>query len=138
MTNNSFSEKRKSQSKGLIINHKKLLREYAVRNSELYGLGIIVVNLLLLGTEKIEDLNLLNTDLNQLSKATVHRPVAYIPQSNFWFKMINLKIQKKHKIDLRDKIKNDEICVVFIKDDAIEYFSIYTIKNRKTSPSLTD
>jgi len=132
MANNSLSET--SENKSFIIAHGLLLREYANRNQEFYGAGIVVVNLLLLKAENIEniaELNLLDANLDKLSEPTVHQPISYIPHCNFWFKTINLKIKKKHQINMLAESNADKIFVVFIKDDAIEYFSIYTIKNKK-------
>ena len=134
MTNNSLSEI--SENKSFIIDNGLLLKKYAHRNQEFYGSGIIVVNLLLMKIENIEnidELNLLDGNLDRSFEPTVHQPISYIPHGNFWFKTINLKIRKKHKINLLAESNADKIFVVFIKDDAIEYFSIYTIKNKKAS-----
>jgi len=134
MTKNSFSETRKSENKTFIIDNSLLLQKYALKNYEFYGTGIIVINLLLLKSENINELNLLDSIPNKSHEPTVHLPVAYIPRNNFWFKMISLKICRKHKIDLRTESNANKLFVVFIKDDAIEYFSIYTIKRKKALP----
>ena len=131
MANNSFSESRKSKNKSFIIDNSLLLQEYARENYDFHGSGIIVINLLLLKTENLQELNLLDGNLEQISEPTVHQPISYITKDNFWFKMLNLKIRKKHKIDLQTECNGDEIFIVFIKDDAIEYFSIYRIKIKK-------
>jgi len=138
MANNSFSETRNSTNKSFIIDNSLLLQQYAKKHHDFYGAGIVVINLLLLKSDKIDELNLLDIDLNQSSEITVHQPVSYIPQANFWFKMINLKIQKKHQIDLHSENNTGKTFVVFIKDDAIEYFSVYKIGSKKTSSALAD
>lgn len=131
MDSNSFSKNRKSKNKSFIVNNSLLLQEYVRRNQEFYGSGIVVVNLLLLKTENLAELDVLNFVLDKTIEPTVHLPISYIPQNNFWFKMIDLKIRKKHKINLLVEDNSDKIYIVFIKDDAIEYFSIYTIKMKK-------
>lgn len=131
MDSNSFSKNRKSKNKSFIVNNSVLLQEYVRRNQEFYGSGIVVVNLLLLKTENLAELDVLNFVLDKTIEPTVHLPISYIPQNNFWFKMIDLKIRKKHKINLLVEDNSDKIYIVFIKDDAIEYFSIYTIKMKK-------
>ena len=136
--NNSVSKNRKSKTKSFITSNSLLLQEYAYRNKEFYGSGIIVVNLLLLKTKNIAELNLLDSALDKTIEPTVHLPVSYIPQNNFWFKMIDLKIRKKHKINIRAENNTNKIHIVFIKDDAIEHFSIYTIKIKKAPKPLTD
>jgi hypothetical protein len=130
MTDNSSLEK--SSNKSFITNNHALLKDYAQKKRQSFGLGIIVINLLLLKTEKIDGLNLLDTDLAELNEATIHQPISYIPCDNFWFKTINLKIKQRHKIDLQAENNADQISIVFIKDVAIEHFSIYTMKLRNS------
>jgi competence transcription factor ComK len=130
MTDNSSLEK--SSNKSFITNNHALLKDYAQKKRQSFGLGIIVINLLLLKTEKIDGLNLLDTDLAELNEATIHQPISYIPCDNFWFKTINLKIKQRHKIDLQAENNADQISIVFIKDVAIEHFSIYTLKLRNS------
>ena len=138
MADNSFSTTNKGRNKSFIIERKSLLREYARKNYEFYGSGIVVINLLFLKTANLAELNLLEENIERMSDPTVHQAVAYIPQNNFWFKMIDLKIQKKHKIELKTKLDANKICVVLIKDDALEYFSIYTIENKKAPKAIAD
>jgi hypothetical protein len=118
----------KSIHKSFIVKHHSLLKDYAQQKRQLFGSGIVVVNLLLLKPEEIDELNLLDPDVIEQQEATVHQPISYVPQGNFWFKLITLKIKKKHQIDLQFKNDSDRIPIVFIKDAAIEHFSIYTIK----------
>ena len=74
-------------------------------------------------------LNLDDLELENSQELTVHQPIFYIPQVSFWFKMINLKIKKKHQIDIQQNASfNNKFLVVFIKDASIEHFSIYSIK----------
>jgi hypothetical protein len=117
----------KSTNKSFIANHHSLLKDYAHQKRQIFGFGIVVVNLLLLKPEKIDELNLLDPDVMEQQEATIHQPISYVPQGNFWFKLITLKINKKHQIDLQANNNSDHIPIVFIKDAAIEHFSIYTI-----------
>lgn len=122
----------KSSNKSFIANHHSLLQDYAQQKQQFFGSGIVVINLLLLKPEKIDELNLLDPDVMEQQEATVHQPISYVPQGNFWFKLITLKIKKKHQIDLQARNNSDRIPIVFIKDAAIEHFSIYTIKSRNS------
>jgi hypothetical protein len=133
MTDNSSLEK--SSNKSFITNNHALLKDYAQKKQQSFGLGIIVINLLLLKTDKIEKidgLNLLDADLAELDEPTIHQAISYIPCDNFWFKTINLKIKQRHKIDLQAENNADHISIVFLKDVAIEHFSIYTMKLRNS------
>jgi len=123
MSSNCDLDRRKNKS--FVINNKHFLKQYARKNYEIFGQGIIVINLLLLKTDLIEDSDRQESD----GEPTVHQAVSYIPQRNFWFKMLNLKIKKKYDIDIKEKSDRDrEFLVVFIKDASIEYFSIYSLK----------
>ena len=127
MTNISSLDK--SKNKSFVINNRSILKQYALKNSQIFGSGIIVVNLLLLNRENIDELNLTDENLEEGQETTVHQPVSYIPQENFWFKMISLKIKKKHQIDIQAESSSDQkFLIVFIKDASIEHFSIYSIK----------
>ncbi len=127
MTNISSLDKRKNKS--FVINNRSILKQYALKNSQIFGSGIIVVNLLLLNRESIDELNLTDENLEEGQETTVHQPISYIPQANFWFKMISLKIKKKHQIDIQAEISSEQkFFVVFIKDASIEHFSIYSMK----------
>ena len=127
MTNSSTLDKRKN--KNFVINNKLFLKQYALENYKNYGFGIIVINLLLLKTEILEDLDSTEYTPENEQQPTIHQPIAYIPQKNFWFKMIGLKIKKKHQIDIQLKENCDhKFLIVFIKDASIEYFSIYSLK----------
>ena len=127
MSNNSNLETRKN--KKFVVDNKHFLKQYALKNNEAFGRGIIVVNLLLLKTDTINKEDLVNNELVGEQDQTVHQPVSYIPQNNFWFKMIGLKIKKKYQIDIQDRNSYDrKFLIVFIKDPSIEYFSIYSLK----------
>lgn len=135
MVENSFSEG--SKNKIFVVKNKALLKQYAQKKQKAFGLGIIVINLLLLGTADIDELNLLDLDLEEWQEPTVHQPISYISYDSFWFKMIGLKIKKKHQIDIQDLENNtQQVFVVLIKDAAIEHFSIYTIKQGTKVKSL--
>jgi hypothetical protein len=128
MTDNSSLEK--SSNKSFITNNHELLKDYAQKKQQSFGLGIIVINLLLLKTDKtgkVDELILRDTDLDE---PTIHQPISYVPWDNFWFKTINLKIKQRHKIDLQAENSTDQVLIVFIKDVAIEHFSIYSLKLR--------
>lgn len=125
MTDNTSLNKRKTKS--LIAKNKAVLTDYALRNYAASGRGIIVINLLLLETDRLDKL-ILDIDGKNDSEPTVHQPISYIPQASFWFKMINLKIKKKYQIDIQaGDDSEDKFLIVFIKDDSIEHFSIYSI-----------
>lgn len=131
MTDNSVDKRR---NKSIIANNGWLFKQYASKNYEVLGRGIIVVNLLLLKSDRLDELNLIDRD-NIDREPTVHQPVSYIPQPNFWFKMISLKIKKKYQIDIQAEDDENKFLIVFIKDASIEHFSIYSIKidrNKKT------
>ncbi len=127
MSLNPSLDKRKN--KNFVINNKYFLKQYALKNHDLFGKGIIVINLLLLETDIIEEQDMLTREVENNRDITIHQPISYIPQNNFWFKMLNLKIKKKYKIDIQEEDSmNRKFLVVFVKDASIEHFSIYSIK----------
>jgi len=101
MVDNLFSER--SKNKEFVVKHKSLLKQYAQKNCELLGAGIIVVNLLLLETANVDELNLLSSDPEEWQEPSVNQPISYIPRDSFWFKMISLKIKNKHQIDIQEE-----------------------------------
>lgn len=124
MTNSSSLDKRKN--KDFVIKNKLQLKNYALKNSQVFGTGIIVINLLLLNTD---GLNWLNDDLDEQIEPTVHQAISYIPKTSFWYKMLSLKINKKYHIDIKTESKFDnKFLIVFVKDTSIEHFSIYSLK----------
>jgi hypothetical protein len=131
MTDNSSLEK--STNKNFITSNQARLKDYAQKKQQLLGFGIIVINLLLLKTDQLAQTDgLLDADLTERNEPTIHQPISYIPCDNFWFKTINLKIKQRHKIDLQAENNADQVSIVFIKDVAIEHFSIYTLKLRNS------
>ncbi len=127
MANSSSVDKRKN--KCFVINNKFFLKEYAQKSYDFWGDGVIVVNLLLLKTDIYDDINIANYQPENEQELTLHHPVSYISKQNFWFKMLNLKIKRKHQIDLEaESSVNNKCLVVFIKDASIEHFSIYSLK----------
>ncbi len=137
MTNNPSIDKR--QNKSFIVNNRLLLKQYALKNYEIFGPGVIVVNLLLLATNSINELGLIDNSSIEQSEPTVHQPVSYIPKQNFWFKMIGLKIKKKYQIDIQAENNfDDKFLIIFIKDTSIENFSIYSIKVEKSKKTLNN
>ena len=126
MSLNSSLDTRKNKS--FVINNKYFLKEYAIENYDLHGKGIVVVNLLLLKTDILDKTDLYNSETNDNSELTIHQPISYIPQDNFWFKMLNLKIKKKYNINIQEQDSERKFLVVFVKDASIEHFSIYSLK----------
>ena len=118
----------KRRNKSIIANNKSLFKQYALKNYEIFGKGIIVVNLLLLESDNLDELNLIDLDSINRREPTVHQPVSYIPKPNFWFKMISLKIKKKYQIDIQAEQEESKFTIIFVKDASIEHFSIYSIK----------
>ncbi|MEM8719996.1 MAG: hypothetical protein AAGE84_11895 [Cyanobacteria bacterium P01_G01_bin.39] len=127
MTNSTALDKR--QNKSFVVTNGSILKEYAQKNQALFGQGIVVINLLLLTDQSISELSLDELELENSQEITVHQPISYIPKTSFWFKMISVKLKKKHQIDLQ-KTENfmDKFLIVFIKDASIEHFSIYSIR----------
>lgn len=122
-------------NKSFLINHSTLLKQYALNNYNIFGQGIIVINLLLLDSENLKKLDASKLEIIEGQEPTVHQPISYIPKKNFWFKAIGLKIKKKHQIELETDNSDGNFSVVFIKDASIEYFSIYSLRveqNKKT------
>jgi len=127
MSPNPSLDKRKN--KNFVINNKYFLKQYASKNYACLGKGIIVINLLLLKTDTIDEQDIQNYEAESDQDLTIHQPISYIPQNNFWFKMLNLKIKKKCNIDIQNEdIAENKFLVVFVKDASIEHFSIYSLK----------
>ena len=127
MSPNPSLDKRKN--KNFVIKNKYFLKQYALKSQEFLGKGIIVVNLLLLQTDIIDEQDIPNYDVESDSDLTIHQPVSYIPQNNFWFKTIDLKIKKKYKIDIKQEGETgNKVLVVFVKDASVEHFSVYSVK----------
>ena len=138
MANSSPTEKRRN--KQFIINNSEALKQYAITNQKKLGLGIIILNLLLIEndilkaqdicdrvrTSPLHDRPLPSGEDRQLS---LEQPIAYIPLLNFWFKIIRLKIKKKYNIDIKkDYDLESKFLLIFVKDAALESFSIYSVK----------
>lgn len=126
MSPNSSLDKRKN--KNFVIKNKYFLKQYALKNYDYLGRGVIIVNLLLLKTDIINEQDIPNYNIERDIDITIHQPISYIPQNNFWFKMLNLKIKKKYKIDIQQEGEGNKVLVVFVKDASIEHFSIYSVK----------
>lgn len=129
MANSSQSEKRRN--KKFIINNSEALKQYAITNKEKSGIGIILINLLLiedniLRAKDLEERLLPSGEDRQLS---LKQSIAYIPIVNFWFKIVRLKIKKKYNIDIKkDYDLGSKFLIIFVKDAALESFSIYSVK----------
>lgn len=127
MSSNSALERQRNKT--FVINNKYFLKQYAQKKHHLFGSGIIVINLLQLNTDLLDEQSIPSDDLLEDQEPTIYQPVSYIPEKNFWFKMLSLKIKKKYQIELKNNENNLERClVVFIKDTSIEHFSIYSLK----------
>ena len=126
MSPNPSLDKRKN--KNFVLKNQYLLKQYALKSQESMGKGIIVINLLLLKTDIIDEQEIPKYNIESDGDLTIHQPISYIPQDNFWFKMLNLKIKKKYKIDIQEKAAGNKVLVVFVKDASIEHFSIYSVK----------
>ena len=127
MSPNSSLDKRKN--KNFVIKNKYFLKQYALKNYDYLGRGVIIVNLLLLKTDIINEQDIPNYNIERDIDITIHQPISYIPQNNFWFKMLNLKIKKKYKIDIQEEDReNKKVLIIFVKDASIEHFSIYSLK----------
>ena len=130
MTEPVLEEKRKN--KNFVIQNRFSLQDYGRKNYKRFGRGIVVINLLLLETDRLTKDDLLNNEVEEEKDITLHQPLSYIPEKNFWFKMIYLKIKKKHQIDIKDKYDlNKQFLIIFVKDASVEHFSIYSLKAAK-------
>ena len=129
MKNSSQIEKRKNKT--FIINNSQILKQYAINNQKKAGIGIIIVNLLLVEDDilKAKDIDDLPLPAGEDRSSSLKQPIAYIPLLSFWFKIIRLKIKKKYNIDIKkDYDLESKFLFVFIKDAALETFSIYSVK----------
>ena len=129
MADSSKVEKRRN--KNFIINNSARLKEYALRNRDKLGTGIILVNLPLIENDILEEshFNYQHIPSVEDKNSTLKQSIAYIPLGNFWFKMVRLKIKKKYDIDIKkDYELSNKFLIVFIKDANLENFSIYSIK----------
>lgn len=129
MTNNFNFEGRRN--KNFIIKNRTILKKYALSNQENVGRGIIVINLLLIENDMLKetDLNYEIIPFQDEQKASLKQPIAYIPLTNFWFKMVRLKIKKKYDLDIeKDYDLVNKFLLVFVKDTSLENFSIYSVK----------
>ena len=119
----------KKRNKNFVIQNKFYLKNYGVNNYKTFGKGIIVINLLLLNTDVLNEDDLSNNQVQEDKDITLQQPISYIPETSFWYKILYLKIKKKHQIDLKIKSSSDnQILVLFIKDVSVEHFSIYSLK----------
>lgn len=128
MANSSSVDK--SKNKNFVINNKFLLKQFAHKSYDFWGDGVVVVNLLLLRNEILDHQDLDISTYNPTKEdPTIHQAISFIPRQNFWFKMLSLKIKKKHQIDIQSaESHTDKFLIVFIKDASIEHFSIYSLK----------
>lgn len=127
MADPSVLDKRKN--KDFVIQNKFYLKAYGQKNQQFFGNGIIVINLLMLEFDNLDQEDLDKYQAQKEADITLQQALSYIPESNFWFKVLYLKIKKKYQIDIKNKYTTgDRLLVVFIKDVSVEHFSIYTLK----------
>lgn len=127
----------KRENKKFVINNRFFLKNYAITNYNTFGEGIVVINLLLLKTKILDEENLVDYFTENQQEQTIHHSISYIPQQNFWYKMLKLKIKKKYQIDIQTEDKhNKKFLVVFIKDASVEHFSIYSLKLENSKKEL--
>ena len=120
----------RSNNKKFIVKNSSYLKRYALDCKSKMGNGVITINLTKINnyTLQEEDLVVQKCD-NSKDSISLQKPIAYVPETNFWFKIIYLKIKKKYQIDLkRDYDLNNHFLLVFIKDSSLESFSIYSLK----------
>lgn len=117
-----------SRSKSFIANHRLLLKQYAQKNRDFFGPGVIFVNLLMISSNTADKVKFLEKEPGNGQELTIHQPISYIPQGNFWIRTIGMKIRKRYQIDIQQEKKNKTF-IVFIKDVDLEHFSIYTINS---------
>lgn len=129
MTHSSQIEKRRN--KKFIINNSEALKQYAITNKKKLGAGIIIINLLLIQDDilRAKDLNYQPLPSEEARQTSLKQPIAYVVIASFWFKIIRLKIKKKYNIDIKkDYDFANKFLLIFIKDSALESFSIYSVK----------
>ena len=121
-------------NKQFIKKNRKSLKKYALNNQKKLGDGIIVINLTLVQNQFLREEDLILRSINQEKKShneenTLIHPISYIINNSFWFKILRIKIKKKYKIDIKtDYDLARQFLLVFIKDSALESFSIYSMK----------
>jgi hypothetical protein len=119
----------KRRNKNFVIQNRFFLQDYGHKNYEKFGRGIIIINLLLLNTDVLTPDDILNNYVEEYKEITLHQPLSYLPEKNFWFKMIYLKIKNKYQIDIQEQYDLDrQFLIIFIKDASVEHFSIYSLK----------
>ncbi len=123
----------RSNNKKFIIKNSSFIKKYALDCRAKMGVGVITINLTQISdfTLKEEDCIIQECDDSQNS-ISLQTPIAYVPEGNFWFKIIYLKIKKKYKINIKkDYDLSQNFLLVFIKDDTLESFSIYYLRLKK-------
>ena len=129
MTEPSQIDKRRN--KKFIINNSKIIKQYALKNRQNLGRGIIIINLLLVETDRLteKDINYKPILADKEQQFSLQQPICYIPLDNFWFKIVRLKIKKKYEIDIKhDYDLEVKFLIIFVKDTSLENFSIYSVK----------
>ncbi|HHP7232355.1 MAG TPA: hypothetical protein ACFCUY_16020 [Xenococcaceae cyanobacterium] len=120
----------RSNNKKIIINNSHYLKQYALDCYNKMGNGIITINLTKIDNFILPKEDFIVQECDETRESiSLQTSITYIPENNFWFKMISLKIKKKYCIDLKkDYDLTNQFLLVFIKDDSLESFSIYSLK----------
>ena len=119
-----------SKNKKFIIKNSVFLKRYALDCRAKMGLGIITINLTQIKNFSLQEADFVIQECdNTQNSLSLQTPIAYVPANNFWFKVIYLKLKKKYQINIKkDYDLKTSFLLVFIKDSALESFSIYSLK----------
>ena len=125
----------RSNNKKFIVKNSAFLKRYALDCKSLMGIGVITINLTEIDNFILQDKDFVIQECDHTQNSiSLQTPIAYVPEKNFWFKIIYLKIKKKYEINIKkdyDLTKN--FLLVFIKDSALENFSIYYLRLKSNS-----
>ena len=121
-------------NKQFIKDNSKSLKKYALNSKKKFGEGIIVINSTLVENKLLTEEDVIIPSINQDNQSNNEEnalvyPISYLVNNSFWFKMLRIKIKKKYQIDIKtDYDLGQRFLLVFVKDFALESFSIYSIK----------
>ncbi len=120
----------RSNNKKIIVKNSVFLKRYALDCRAKMGMGIITINLTQINDFSLQEEDFIIQECDHTPNSiSLQTPIAYVPENNFWFKVIYLKIKKKYQIDIKkDYDLKTRFLLVFIKDTALENFSIYSLK----------
>lgn len=126
----NFPQGLKRRNKQFIINNSSIIKQYALSKQESLGKGIILINLLIAEEDILTQEDVDNSFVSEEDENLfLQQIISYVPVNSFWFKMIRLKIKKKYRIDIKDNCDFEtKFLLIFLKDNSLERFSIYSIK----------